>query len=207
MVITFDKEKALQADKSGNAITASGVYIGKILNAKFDKTEGGAKFIEFEFEENESGLKARFIQLFLTNKDGSMNYAAAKLHALLGLLGVKEAQIIEKEIEKVKRNTLPSVCLKPIGLILQRVNYKNAAGEDKFKFDILHFIDAKSKKTYTETEELLQAETVLRPVIDKTVTPITSANTPSYASKSYNKQTTPTEQQTGSEEENDLPFY
>jgi hypothetical protein len=218
MNFKFNKEKALVADKGGAGISTSGVFIGKLLRADFDKTDNGAKYLEFDFEEVGTELKARFLQIYLVNNDGSENFAAPKVHALMGLLGVTEAPVVEKikdgGTDKIK--SLPAVCFKPVGVILQRVNYKNAAGEDKYKFDILHFIDAKSKQTYSEIDSLLPAEIYLRPVVDKaqaplktgagvTVTPHTAIK-PVTTNMEKQEKPKPTEQQTGGNTEEDLPF-
>ena len=158
----FNKDKGIKAGQ-GTLILTSGVYIGKLTKANFGKTKDGARFVEFDFEERDTDAKASFLNIYLTNKDGSENFAINKIHALMGLLSLVEAPVVKN---KDNVESMPALLNKSIGVILQRVNYKNASNEDKYRFEILHFIDAQTKQTFNELEAMKSAEVYKKPVCD-----------------------------------------
>lgn len=181
-ILNFDKDKALQADAGGKGITTSGVYFGRLTKAILGKSPNGANTFECAFEEHGTGKSSNFITIYLTDNKGEPCFGMDKLHSLLGLLGLSkvETEVKVSEDGTTKVTHIPELT-KPqhsIGVVLQRNDYKNKKGEDKYTMDILHFLDPKTKQTFTEKENGLEAATHKREVKDKSTSAAKKSSAP-----------------------------
>ena len=162
-MLTFDKDAAQKAD-AGTYITQGGVYVGKLTKAECFSKPSGAAGIEFAFE-SEDGSKVDFLQVYTKNKNGSENFGLAKIHSLMGLLGITTVQPVK--VEDV--NTLPILCKRKLGIALRKEEYYKNDGSIGYKFEILHFFDAQTMKTYSEWVDQKEAKTSKREIVDKLV--------------------------------------
>jgi hypothetical protein len=142
---TFDKEQATKADV-GTSISTSGNYVGKIVKAVYFKKDTGSGGIEFTFE-SDDGRKCDYIRIYTKNKDGSPNFALAKIHALMGLLKLADLPAVTEG----DRYAFPVLNGKRIALQLQRREYAKADGRVGYTMECLHFCDYETHLTYRET--------------------------------------------------------
>jgi len=142
---TFDEDKAKAAD-GGTGISKGGHYVGVITKAKYFKRDTGSGGIEFAVK-NVDGAKADYLKIYTKNKNGEPNFAVAKVHALMGLLGLKELPAVK---DAQGAYEFPACLDKRIGYTLQREDYRNASGDLKYSMNILHWHSAETKQTYTE---------------------------------------------------------
>lgn len=153
----FDQNKAKDAD-NGGGITESGVYVGIIQNMKVVRKDSGATFVEFEFEAESNGT-ARFLSICTRKRDNTEAFGYNKMITLMGILGLKEANLIG--------DTLPDFCGRKCAIALQKEYYVNKKGDTKYKMNPLHFFYYDTKQTYGERADNKDAKIYLRKIEDK----------------------------------------
>ena len=153
----FNAASAKKAD-GGGRIDITGKYTGRIVKAEFVTSKKGTQGIEFEFVSNVD-THATFT-IWTHQSDGNPLYGVDKVNAILACTQTRNLTPTDKTIEKydydVKAKTkqlctvAPELENKPIGLLLQRENYQNDAGEWKYQINFYSCFDAKSELTAAE---------------------------------------------------------
>lgn len=180
MKFTLNPELAKQAESS--LITEKGAYVGKITCARYFKNDNFTTGIEISFRSN-TGLEAK-TTLWVFDADGKDTFGAKRWHAILTCLSLREVVGKEELVNiydfKSKKNVAtkshiyPEVCLKEIGLVFQREEYKNKLGEPKSKLAIVSCFEAATKKTATEILNRVEAsyiDKLLQRLEDKKLAP------------------------------------
>lgn len=145
-VFTYNPEIAAQSGAAGKYITESCVIRGFIECAKWVKGRNGAEGIEFSFD-SEKGQKANFMTVHYKNNDGSENtIGTALIHSIMGCTGVKTLSMKQDGKEYIA----PELTKKPIMFALERENYINSQGEEKFKLNIRCAMSARPGMTVAE---------------------------------------------------------
>jgi hypothetical protein len=162
---TFNDAAITKADKNAARVTEGGAYLGHFNSAAAITTDGGAKGIEFEFENNDGG-KVNFT-VYTVGKSGQATFGAdqvAGLHFLLGGKGtlrgapgkVMKWDGPDGHREKVEADgtIYPSLIGKPIGLILEKeLTGKRSDAGEKFRFNLYGAFDTTTKLTASEIKE------------------------------------------------------
>ena len=170
MSFSFDPKRATDADRGG-IITESGNYVGIIKDALEKTMPTGSKFFNLKFESNE-GLKSDYISICTGKKDGTPAFGCGHIHALIGILGISNMDGVEVDAGTRYVELLD----KPIGVCLQKEHIAKKDGTPTFRMNLLHFYDAETKKTYSETVNKVEAKTWGRPVKDKSAAAATTAD-------------------------------
>jgi len=129
-----DPQAAAEADNIGMYLTDSGKYIGKFTRAeKLQSPRTGAHGVGFTFEAN--GQSCRF-DLWTMKADQSEKYGGYRqLQAIMTCMGLTNLNNIQtgqverynfntRQQEKVQAPIFPDLLGKPIGLVLQKREYK-----------------------------------------------------------------------------------
>lgn len=181
MLYQFNPQLAVEGSEfTGSGITESGAYVGKLTECKkFNSAVQGSDAcgLEFTFERSD-GAKARFLQIYEKNSDGAEALGVAQIHALMACLSLRSVNVLE------------DFC-KPVGLILQRENYQNSQGEDKYRFKIVAPFHPQNRKTAGEIMGNKQAEAVDRIVetlVDKKAKPRKQNQNQGYGMQNSNQQ-------------------
>jgi len=185
MGFTFNPEQAKKAG-AGQYVSVGGVYTGKITTAEYKRTNDGAVFVDFSFE-NDDGQKCNFVSVFVKNKDGSESLQVASMYALMGLLKLKDLKEVKKVVDGKDVYHYPAIEGQKITYAVYRDEYYKKDNTIGYSFKLINFFDSVSKQSYKELAENSPAIAHTRPIVDKTITKSGQPN---------NKQT----------EEDDLPF-
>jgi len=182
---TIDKQAAIESDNLGGYITESGKYIGKFTRAeRLVSPRSGADGVGFTFESQ--GRTCRF-SLWIQNKTGSEQYHGWKqLNGIMTCLGIRQLSTIQGQVErfnfetrkneKIAAEIFPDLLEKPIGLVLQKKEYKKMkdgyeTGETAWQPEML--IAFRATDEFTASEIMLQAKeprrlpAVLATLVDK----------------------------------------
>ena len=165
MGLKFNKDAAMKAD-NGSFINEGCVCVGMIVEAKSFKKPSGSAGIEFSLEDH-LGRKANYVTIYTKNKDGSENFAASKVQALMGILGIEELNGVAGRGDDVGTAFFPALLNKPIGFMLQRENYQKGDGSVGWKMNLVHWFDHTTKQTYVEKVNNTPAETYKHLLEDK----------------------------------------
>lgn len=154
MDFTLDPNKAKAADKVASNISATGYYTGHFTNAYLRHTDNGAVMVGFSFKSDEE-LTSNF-EICTHGRDGKPTFGLDMLHAGLSCLkvrsakavaGVRKAYINGAE-QDIQCEVYPDFINKPIGLILQKVEYEKQDGSGVgYRMELKHFIDPLTKQT------------------------------------------------------------
>lgn len=149
-MIALDQSMAIEgAALGGNAITESGAYVGKIVEAKpFNADNSSAAGVEITFE-REDGAQAKFIKVYTVKKDGGEAFGLKQVHALMACMRLPQL------------NSWPDLC-RPVGLILQREDYTKQDGKPGYSMKILAPFQPQTRQTADELINQQQAQTVDR---------------------------------------------
>lgn len=147
-MFTYNAEQAAQADSGGGHFVESAVARGHIRQAIWGKaTNSAAEFMELTFE-TEAGQMVNYLTIYHKKKTGDPNdFGVQRIQSIMGCAGVQQLST-----QQAQDGTLvcPELKDKPVALALERENYRNASGQDKFKFDIKAVMSAKSWITMAE---------------------------------------------------------
>lgn len=164
MITSFiqDPKKAIQVGSS-QFITETGAYIGRIIRAYTEDSSSGAGFVVLDFL-SQSGQKAT-IKTCVQSINGEETFGANIIHALMTVLKVPETRAVIKTIKDRDGNSFQvsffsELCQKTVGLFLQRENYLNNKGEEKFSMILLTPFDANTMQTAKEIIEGLEAKDI-----------------------------------------------
>lgn len=145
-VFTYNQDIAAQSGAVGQYITESCVVRGFIDTAKWVKGTNGAEGIEFTFE-SEKGQKANYMTVHYKNNDGSDNtIGTALIQAIMGCTGAKALTVKQAGNEWIA----PELARKPVMFALERENYINGKGDEKYKLNIRCAMSARSGMTVAE---------------------------------------------------------
>lgn len=180
MGFTFNRDAAIKAGTS-EYITESGVYVGKLTKAFETAYDSGAVSITFDFVSKDE-QKASYLRIFTRKKDGTDAFGVNHICALMGLLRLTNADPVRIDDE---HTGYPMFCNKPIGVILQREEKEGG----KFGFNILHFLEPSTLKTFSEFVSGEEAKESKKEIKDKAYKPTADtsfnfgANVPSVQDK------------------------
>lgn len=147
--------KAAAAAGAAQYISETGKYVGRITRAESVTSRQNTEGIELDFV-TDSGLKANFLQLWTYNADGkelpSLKVLSAMM-ACLRLRNIEPGPIEFTDPSDGQRKTghgFPMLMNKPIGLLLQREEYKKNDGSIGYKFNVFAPFDARTELTAGE---------------------------------------------------------
>lgn len=156
-MFTYNQEQAVAADSGGAHFTESAVARGHIRKALWKNAQNSkAELIELTFE-TESGQSVNYLTIYHKKKDGSPNdFGIQRIQSIMGCTGVRE---LSTHQEPDGALTCPELKDKQVAFALERENYRNANGEDKFKFDIKAVMSARTWITMAEHQGNKGADT------------------------------------------------
>jgi len=168
MKYQLNPKLAKEADNPGAYLAEAGSYIGRFTRAeKLVSSKSGAHGVGFTFETG-NGQSCRF-DLWTMNADESQSYYSLRhLNAIMTCLRVKEIDPQPGPIErwnpqtrqrdKVTGYVYPQLMDKPIGVVLQRVEYDKfengyPSGQTAFKLELYGAYRAEDGFTASEILE------------------------------------------------------
>lgn len=157
----FSRDRAMKADDCGYVL-AGGVFVGCVTKMTSFSNDTGSGGVEISLE-TITGQKVNRIRVYTQNKDRSENFAKSKIDSLLGILGIDNAPAVRDSDGNIE---FPAVYNRRIAFALQRENFWRTDGSKGFKFNLLHFFFADSKKTFKEHHDGAPANTYRIPVVD-----------------------------------------
>lgn len=133
----LDEEAAKRAGEGGRRITTPGVYVGKFTQAWYEKNERGTEGVFLTFE-SDTGQLANF-RLYTHNADGEDLPSYKVLNATLAVLRLKSIDSKPGKVTKfdgkddveISAEVFPTMCGKPIGVLVQTEEYENRDGAVK----------------------------------------------------------------------------
>ena len=179
MELIYNPELAKKADRIGENIATTGYYTGHFENVYARITDGGAVMFGFLFKSDDE-LKSAF-EICTHAKDGNPTFGLDMLHAGMACLKVRNAKptngtrktFISGAETTIQCEVYPDFCQKPIGLILQRVEYEKQDGSGVgYKMELKHFIDPLTKQTGGEVqnrEKAVKFEKLIAKYQDKNI--------------------------------------
>lgn len=157
---TYDEAAAFDADKAALQLTDAGAYVGTFTKAFEKIAESGTEGIELQFTVPGAGVTSF---TFWTAKDGKAIFGAGFINAILFLMGLPGAKAVRGEIEvfdrdakarvKQEGNTYPSLCSKPIGVVLQKELYTTMDGVDGERLSPVLVFQPETNLTFTELKK------------------------------------------------------
>lgn len=159
---SFNLNPDLAREGSGGGagrIDSSGAYKGIITRAEYTTASTGTRGIELDFEST-SGASAKFMTLWTHNAQEQEVYGFKQLMALMTCLKLRN---INPQVAQVKKydsqagkeivaqaTIYPELMNKPIGLILQREEYRKGSGEIGEKMSFFAPFDAQTNQLAKE---------------------------------------------------------
>ncbi|MDR3012616.1 MAG: hypothetical protein LBU70_05325 [Chitinispirillales bacterium] len=161
-------DEGLAKAGAGDYITESGSYVGVFTHVLHKVSAKGTVGFEFEFKSYE-GQRVKYITIWVKNKDGELLPGWSLINSLMGLM---RSPVMNRERMGTDRDNnliegYPFLCDKSVGVILQKEFYTKSDGSTGYQFNILHFVDATTKKTQTEALNNREAKVWYRKVEDK----------------------------------------
>jgi len=166
--ISLDKTAAIEADSLGGIIVESGKYIGKYIRAeRLVSQRTGAEGVGLTFE---SDGKTCRLDLWIRNHDGTQKYSDWKIiNAIMTCLGLKELFTQQGQVERwnpetrqresVKAEIIPALLDKPIGMVLQKTEYRKF--KDGYETDETGW-QAKAVTAFRAADEFTASEIMKR---------------------------------------------
>lgn len=164
MTFTFeyDDDLAKKADDAASRLTEPGAYVGQFKQAVVKVSDKkGAKGFDLSFEV--PGVGVAELSLWTHSAEDKPYSDANYLNAIMYLLGVRtlksETAVIEKYDFDLKERvdteveTIPSLCGKPVGLVLQKELYSKTKGGTAERLLIAGVYQPETKLTVTELKE------------------------------------------------------
>ncbi|WP_256843273.1 hypothetical protein [Rodentibacter rarus] len=144
-MFTYNEEQAVKGGQS-NFISETGAYIGKITEAKYTKSQGGAQAIEFSIE-TDDGQQGNYLSVYYRGKDqkeiaGGINM----IQAIMGVTGVKELTVRRQGNDDIA----PELTNKRVGLFLQKELITKNDGSESYRLQIICPFSPASQKTLAE---------------------------------------------------------
>lgn len=130
-LFTYNQEQAAQVG-AGQWVTKSGGYDVKVVSAMFTKSKAQgsqAQFLEMNFETRD-GQKCNYVTICYVKGDGTqLDFGQKMVQAVMGSAGIQN-------LTADANGNCPELLGKSFKAILQRTDYTNGSGEDKYKFEI-----------------------------------------------------------------------
>lgn len=198
-MLNFDPNTAKQADQLNNQITQSGKYIGTITRAEKLLSTKQTQGLGLSFK-TDAGETADYLDLYTINASNDALPSMKTVQAILGCLGLREAEDGNVTCEKYNKDTkkreqvtvpgYPSIQGKRIGFLLQKELSTNSTnGKDVERMQIVGVFQADTeltvteilaRKTTPETLPKMMHALMLKPVRDnRKATPQQSYSAPS----------------------------
>ena len=171
---TFDKNSALRSEGTSKAIRTTGAYIVTLYQCAYRtarSADSKAEMLDFTVGDAE-GRKA-LTGLVLSKRDGSPAFGMNVWNALLGLMGVTDAKIVQDNVFALNGSHKPgyrihAVEKKRIGMLLQYVEDKDEHGYQVLNdkgYPVYHMVlqclfDPETHKTYSELVDGKPAQTL-----------------------------------------------
>jgi hypothetical protein len=171
---TFDKNSALRSEGTSKAIRTTGAYIVTLYQCAYRtarNADSKAEMLDFTVGDAE-GRKA-LTGLVLTKRDGSPAFGMNVWNAMLGLMGVTDAKIVQDNVFALNGSHKPgyrihAVEKKRIGMLLQYVEDKDENGYQVLNdkgYPIYHMViqclfDPATNRTFSEIVEGKEAVTL-----------------------------------------------
>lgn len=156
-MFTFNKEEAQNA--GSNRIEKSGYYICTITDAELISKDSGAKFVRLSLEDDFG--KSTRTDILVVKKNGEKAFGQNFIQSLMGTLRI--ANLVHDV-----NNKFTMLVNKKIGVVLQKEEYvKSDNSGIGYKFNVLHFCDHVSNKTYAESSQNKEAKAYKQEVKDK----------------------------------------
>lgn len=137
-------------------ITQSGAYTGVFTKAKHIKASTGAEGVEFTFKARD-GAEAGYLTLYTHNGQGGETYGYSQLNALMACLKVREInpqsmQVLEYDHDAGKEQAVqidayPQLMHAPVGVVLQREEYRKRDGDVGERMNLHAFFEADTRQT------------------------------------------------------------
>jgi hypothetical protein len=165
MKFTYNAESAERSESSGASIRETGAYILTIWQCAWRKSADETSKAEMlDFVLGDPASKAKVLtRLIIKKRDGSESFGMNQFQALLGLLGVTEANVVEAKVYNLDNSfkvghRILEVERKNIGVVLQYVEETNEQGFQvlnergypKYHMDMRAFFDPKTRLTIGE---------------------------------------------------------
>lgn len=149
----LDPQAARNASKGGY-IKRSGAYTGVITQAVAIIANSGAAGVELSFKAV-TGAQANYITLYTHNAAGQHIFGFEQLCALMTCMKVKEINSTDTTLKKsdgtlVNVDAFPALINKPVGLVLQREEYKKKDGSIGEKMVFASAFDANTRQIAEE---------------------------------------------------------
>lgn len=159
---TYDEQSALAADKAASQLAEQGAYVGQFKRAwGIRSANTGTEGIEFEFEVPGSGSTT--FSLYTFKEDGTAVFGKSFVDAFMfffGLRGLKaEPGLVMKWDEaegkrvEAEGDTYPTLCGKPIGLVLQEEKYTTGKGATASRLNLIGVYQPETRLMLTEVKE------------------------------------------------------
>lgn len=147
-----DPKKAASV-ASSQTINETGAYIGKFARVYAEESPSGAGFIRFDFMANDG--KTASLRICVQDREKKEAFGANIVHAAMTVLRVAEMQAVERSIKfrDGSSKVVPlfmDLCNKPVGVFVQRENYIDDKGEDRYTMNLLTPFDPATQKTAKE---------------------------------------------------------
>ncbi|MFK7890447.1 MAG: hypothetical protein AB8B63_06495 [Granulosicoccus sp.] len=150
-------------------ITSSGAYTGVFTKAKAITAGTGATGIEFTFKADD-GAEANYLTLYTHSKTGEETLGRKQLDSLMACVKVREikpelANIMEwdndqgQEIQ-VSVELYPSLMDNPVGVVLQREEYRKNNGDTGERMNLYSFFNAGTQQNGAEVIQRSEAKSL-----------------------------------------------
>lgn len=156
-MFTFNKEEAQKA--GSNYIENSGYHICTITDAELIHKDSGAKFVRLLLEDDFG--KSTRTDILVVKKNGEKAFGNNFIQSLMGTLRIVN-------LNHDSNNKFPMLINKHVGVVLEKEEYAKSDNSGiGYKFNVLHFCDHVSNKTYAESSQNKEAKAYKQEVKDK----------------------------------------
>lgn len=156
-MFSFNKEEAQNA--GNNYLETSGYQICTIKDVELISRDSGAKYVRFSFE-CDNGKSARS-DVLVVKKDGGKAFGQNFIQSLMGTLRIAN-------VSPDSDGKFPMLANKKIGVLFEKEEYlKSDNSGIGYKFNVLHFCDPVTNKTYCESSQNKEAKSYKQEVKDK----------------------------------------
>lgn len=158
-MFTFNKEEAQKA--GSNYIENSGYHICTITDAELIHKDSGAKFVRLSLEDDFG--KSTRTDILVVKKNGEKAFGNNFIQSLMGTLRIVN-------VVPDGNNKFTALINKKIGVVLEKEEYAKSDNSGiGYKFNVLHFCDHVSNKTYAESSQNKEAKAYKQEVKDKSL--------------------------------------
>lgn len=154
---TLNADSARSAGQSGNYLSETGKYKGVLTRAEAVTSKKGTDGVEFSFRADDK-REAEYLTLWTHNPEGKELYGLKMLNAIMTCLSAREIKPTEATVEKwdgskkvpTKATVFSGLMGKPIGLLLQKCEYRKSDGSIGHKLEIFAPFKADTEQTASE---------------------------------------------------------